>query len=172
MNEIDNLARSFKYAFKGFGWMIFNERNFRIHLTCFSYMAYFLFRYDFFVLERVEYAVLILAAALVIGGEMINSGIEKADDSVSRETIHTIKISKDTAAGAVLVFACAAVFVGIVLLWQPEAFRLLFNHFIEQPICLVSLVLSLVASMLFIFRLNNKFLRKMKKKIQKRKGKK
>lgn len=170
MNDIDSLARSFIYAFKGFGWMVFNERNFRIHLTCFAYMAYFLFRYNFFVLTRIEYAVLILVAALVIGGEMINSGIEKADDSVTRETIHTIKISKDVAAGAVLVFAVAAVFIGVVLLWQPEAFRLLFEHYVNNPIYLVSLILSFVISLLFIFKLNNKFIRKLKKKIVKKKG--
>ena len=170
MNDIDSLMRSFIYAFKGFGWMLFNERNFRIHLTCFAYMAYFLFRYDFFVLTRVEYAILILAAAIVIGGEMINSGIEKADDSVTRETIHTIKISKDVAAGAVLVFAIASVFVGLVLLWQPEAFRLLLNHYAENPMCLVILLLSFVVSFLFIFKVNNKFIRKMKKKYFQKKG--
>ncbi len=170
MNDIDSLMRSFIYAFKGFGWMLFNERNFRIHLTCFAYMAYFLFRYDFFVLTRVEYAILILAAAIVIGGEMINSGIEKADDSVTRETIHTIKISKDVAAGAVLVFAIASVFVGLVLLWQPEAFRLLLNHYAENPMCLVILLLSFVVSFLFIFKVNNKFIRKIKKKYFQKKG--
>lgn len=172
MNDIDSLARSFIYAFKGFGWMIFNERNFRIHLTCFAYMAYFLFRYDFFVLTKVEYAILILTAALVVGGEMINSGIEKADDSVTRETIHTIKISKDVAAGAVLVFACAAVFIGIVLLWQPEAFKQLFEHYISNPLKIISLLVSFVVAFLFIFKLNNKFIRKIKKKIQQKKGKK
>ena len=172
MNDIDSLARSFIYAFKGFGWMIFNERNFRIHLTCFAYMAYFLFRYDFFVLTKVEYAILILTAALVVGGEMINSGIEKADDSVTRETIHTIKISKDVAAGAVLVFACAAVFIGIVLLWQPEAFKQLFEHYMSNPLKIISLLVSFVVAFLFIFKLNNKFIRKIKKKIQQKKGKK
>lgn len=172
MNDIDSLARSFIYAFKGFGWMLFNERNFRIHLTCFAYMAYFLFRYDYFVLTKVEYAILILTAALVIGGEMINSGIEKADDSVTRETIHTIKISKDVAAGAVLVFSVAAVFIGVVLMWQPEAFSQLFAHFTEKPICLVSLLISFVISFFFIFKVNNKFIRKMKKKYQQKKGKK
>lgn len=172
MNDIDSLARSFIYAFKGFGWMLFNERNFRIHLTCFAYMAYFLFRYDFFVLTKVEYAILILTAALVIGGEMINSGIEKADDSVTRETIHTIKISKDVAAGAVLVFAVSAVFIGIVILWQPEAFEQLFAHYSENPGYIVLLLISFVISFFFIFKVNNKFIRKMKKKYQQKKGKK
>lgn len=170
MNEIDSLLRSFIYAFKGFGWMVFNERNFRIHLTCFGYMAYFLFRYDFFVLSKVEYAILILTSALVIGGEMINSGIEKADDSVTRENIHTIKISKDVAAGAVLVFAIAAVFIGVVLLWQPEAFKQLFNHYKEAPVCLVSFGISLVVAILFIFKLDNRMIRKIKAKYISKKG--
>lgn len=165
MKDIDSLLRSFIYAIKGFLWMVFNERNFRIHITCLCYMAFFLFRYDFFVLSKVEYAVLILAAALVIGGEMINSGIEKADDSVTRETIHTIKISKDVAAGAVLVFAVAAVFVGIVLLWQPQAFVSLFEYYTAEPVRIVLLCASFVVSLLFIFRVNNKFIRRLKKKL-------
>ncbi len=170
MNEIDSLLRSFIYAFKGFGWMVFNERNFRIHLTCCGYMIYFLFRYDFFVLSKVEYAILFLAAALVIGGEMINSGIEKADDSVTRENIHTIKISKDVAAGAVLVFAVAAVFIGVLLLGQPEAFRQLFNYYMQHIDSFVLLLISLIFSTLFIFKCNNKYIRKIKNKIERKKG--
>jgi diacylglycerol kinase len=167
MKDIDSLLRSFWYAIKGFLWMVFNERNFRIHLVCLGYMMFFLFRYDFFVLSKVEYAVLVVCAALVIGGEMINSGIEKADDSVSRETVHTIKISKDVAAGAVLVFAVASVFVGVILLWQPEAFRQLFAHYVQVPSRIALLCISLVVSLLFIFKVNNKFIRKMKKEITK-----
>ncbi len=171
MHDIDSLLRSFIYAFKGIGWMIFNERNFRIHLTCFAYMIYFLFRYDFFVLSKTECAILFLSAALVIGGEMINSGIEKADDSVTRETIHTIKISKDVAAGAVFVFSCAAVFVGVLFLWQPAAFEQLFLHFINNPVRIVGLLMSFVISLLFIFKLNNKYIRKVNRKLKQRKGK-
>ncbi len=167
MKDIDSLIRSFIYASKGFGWMLFNERNFRIHLTCIFYMVYFLLRYDFFVLTKLEYAVLVLAAALVVGGEMINSGIEKADDSVTREDKHTIKISKDVAAGAVLVFAIAAVAVGVLLLWQPEAFKALFTHYAENPVCIVTLLISFVVALLFIFKVNNKLIRKLKKKITK-----
>ncbi len=167
MKDIDSLVRSFIYAFKGFGWMLFNERNFRIHLTCIFYMAYFLLRYDFFVLSKLEYAVLILIAALVVGGEMINSGIEKADDSVTRENKYTIKISKDVAAGAVLVFAMAAVFIGVLLLWQPDAFEALFYHYVQKPQRLISLGISFAGAFLFIFKVNNKAIRKLKKKFTK-----
>ncbi len=155
MSQIKSFLKGFMYAARGFGWMVLNERNFRVHLTCLVYMIYFLARYDYFVVSRTECAILILASALVIGSEMINSGIEKADDSVTKEKLETIKISKDVSAGAVLVFAVAAVLVGISILWQPQAFEQLFNHFYEKPIAVVSFVISLAVSFLFIFKLNN-----------------
>lgn len=152
MKDVASLFKSFVYAFKGFGWMVTHERNFRIHLTCLMYMFYYLLRYDFFAVSRTEFAILLLASGLVIGGEMINSGIEKADDSVSKDKNHTIEVSKDVSAGAVLVFAVFAVLCGIAILWQPEAFRQLFNHYVENPIYILWFVLSVVAFTIFIFK--------------------
>lgn len=172
MQDIDSLIRSFIYAFKGFCWMVFHERNFRIHMTCIFYMAYFLLRYDFFVLSKLECAVLILACAIVVGGEMINTGIEKADDSVSRENRYTIKVSKDVAAGAVLVFAVSSVIIGVIILWQPRAFKQLFNHYVTNPQYLVYLVASFVVALTFIFKFNSNFIRKLKKKYIQKKDKK
>ncbi len=156
MKDVESLFRSFLYAFKGFGWMITHERNFRIHITCLIYMFYYLLRYDFFVVTRTQYAILLLASALVIGGEMLNTGIEKADDTVSKEKRYTIAVSKDVAAGAVLVFAIGAVLCGITILWQPEAFKALFNHYAEQPIYILWFVLSVVVFTLFIFKFDFK----------------
>lgn len=156
MKDIAGLFRSFVYASKGFWWMLTHERNFRVHLTCLMYMFYYLLRYDFFVVSRTEFAILFLAAGLVIGGEMLNSGVEKADDSVSKEKIDTIKISKDVSAGAVLVFAAFAVLCGVAILWQPEAFSLLFNHYVENPIYILWFVLSVIAFSLFIFKFDKK----------------
>lgn len=156
MKDIDSLLRSFVYAFKGFLWMLGHERNFRIHLTCLGYMLYFLCRYDFFVLTKIEVALLVLASALVIGAEMINTGIEKADDAFTREKKYAIKVSKDVAAGAVLVFAVAAVIVGVLLLWQPSAFEALLNYYKENIDKLVLLVISLALSVVFIFKFNFK----------------
>lgn len=151
-NDYISLFKSFVYAFRGIFWMVSHERNFRIHLSCMAYMLYYLLRYDFFSVSRTEFAVLLLACALVLGGELINTGIEKSDDTITRETRRTIKISKDTAAGAVLVFAIFAVAVGVAVLWQPEAFSLLFLHYRENPLCILMFVLSVVACTLFIFK--------------------
>ncbi len=156
MKDVKSLFKSFVYAFKGFGWMITHERNFRIHLTCLVYMFYYLLRYDFFTVSRTEFAILLLASGLVIGGEMINSGIEKADDSVSKEKKDTIAVSKDVSAGAVLVFAVFAVLCGVAILWQPEAFKMLFEHYSENPIYILWFVLSVAVFTLFIFKFEKK----------------
>ena len=152
MKDIESLFKSFLYAFKGFGWMVTHERNFRIHLTCLAYMFYYLLRYDFFSVSRTDLAILLLASGLVIGGEMLNTGIEKADDSVSKEKRHTIAVSKDVAAGAVLVFAVFAVLCGITILWQPTAFEMLFKHYAKKPLNILWFALSVVAFTLFIFK--------------------
>lgn len=156
MKDVESLLKSFVYAFKGFAWMTTHERNFRIHLTCLAYMFYFLLAYDFFEVTRTQYAILLLASALVIGGEMLNTGIEKADDSVSREKRETIAVSKDVAAGAVLVFAIFAVLCGIAILWQPAAFSALFNHYVAHPVCIVRFVLSVIVAVIFIFKFDFK----------------
>ena len=160
MQDVKSFLRSFLYAIKGIFWIVLHERNFRVHLTCLGYMVYFLGRYDYFVLSRTEVAILIIAAAMVLGGELINTGVEKADDAVSREKNPSIGISKDTAAGAVLVFAVASVLVGIAILWQPEAFRLLLRHFADNPLSIVLFIISLVVAVLFIFRFDVKYLKK------------
>ena len=156
MKELAGLFRSFVYAFKGFGWMVTHERNFRIHLTCLAYMFYYLLRYDFFTVSRTELAILLLASGLVIGGEMLNSGIEKADDSVSKDKKQTIKISKDVSAGAVLVFTVFAVLCGVAILWQPDAFEALYNHYIQNPAYIALFALSVVIFTLFIFKFDFK----------------
>ncbi len=162
MNDIKNLAKSFLYAIKGIWWVLCHERNFRIHITCMCYMFYYLLRYDFFVVSKTEFCILLLSCALVIGGELINTGIEKADDTVSKERKLTIEISKDAAAGAVLIFAVFSVLIGIVIMFQKEAFGQLFNHYVTEPIYILYLVLSLIVALLFIFKFDK--LVKVKKK--------
>lgn len=162
MNDIKNLAKSFRYAIKGILWVLCHERNFRIHITCMCYMFYYLLRYDFFVVSKTEICILLLSCALVIGGELINTGIEKADDTVSKERKLTIEISKDAAAGAVLVFAVFSVLIGIVIMFQKDAFQQLFNHYVTEPVYILYLVLSLIVALLFIFKFDK--LVKVKKK--------
>ncbi|MBO7179497.1 MAG: diacylglycerol kinase family protein [Clostridia bacterium] len=165
MNDVKSLAKSFVYAYRGIRWAVCHERNFRIHITCMCYMFYYLLRYDFFTVSKAEMCILLLSSALVLGGELINTGIEKADDTVSRERRRTIEISKNAAAGAVLIFAVFSVIIGVVIMFQPEAFVALFNHYVTEPVYILFFALSVVVALLFIFKFGKlaKYIRGKKK---------
>ena len=61
------------------------------------------------------------------------------------------KIAKDCAAGAVLVFAIFSVLCGIAIMYQPRAFELLFNYFLDNPLSIVLFAVSVVVFTIFIF---------------------
>lgn len=106
-----NFFRSFRYAFQGILYAS-KERNMRIHLTCaiIVIIAGFLTH-----ISAAEWLVLILTISLVIGMEMVNTAIEHVVDLVSPEYHPLAKAAKDVAAGAVLVFAVASVFIGAII---------------------------------------------------------
>ena len=142
---------SFTYAFKGIFRTIANERNLRIHLTCVIYMVSILLFTDWFTLSRTDWAVLMLACSGVIGGEIVNTAIENAVNLASEEYTQYGKIAKDAAAGAVLVSAVFAVIVGFIILFQPEAFKAMYEYFAGNLLMLGVLVLSIIPATLFIF---------------------
>lgn len=151
MDHYKKLFMSFVYAFKGIFRTIANERNLRIHLTCVIYMISILSLTDWFVLSRTDWAILVLCCGTVIGGEIVNTAIENAVNLASEEYTEYGKISKDAAAGAVLVSAVTAVIVGIIILFQPEAFKAMYEYFLANPPMLAVFVLSIIPATLFIF---------------------
>lgn len=146
------LLKSFVYAGKGIFWCIINERNMRAHFTLCVYMYTYLLCYDFFILTKTEWAIILLLNALVFSLEMVNTAVEKAVDMVTEEKHPLAKISKDAAAGAVLVSAVFAVVIGVMILGQPQAFRDMFTYYKEHIYMLVILALSLVPSFGFIIK--------------------
>ena len=145
------LLKSFGYAFAGIGRTIRTERNMRIHLTVMAYMFGYLLIYDFFEVTRTQFALLCLACAGVLAGELVNTAVESIVDLVEQKKNEYCKIAKDAAAGAVLVSALFAVAVGLIILCQPAAFRAMFAYYGAHPYMLVLLALSLAVSCLFIF---------------------
>ena len=61
MNWRKKLVNSFVYAIKGIYYSVRNERNMRIHIVCMLYMYYYLLAYDFFVVPKVEFLIILLA---------------------------------------------------------------------------------------------------------------
>ena len=146
-----SLLRSFRYAWRGVTRTVRTERNFRIHIVCMIYMYAFLGFFDWFKLTRTDWAVLFIANALVLAAELFNTAIEALVDLATRRQHPLAAIAKDCAAGAVLVCAALAVAVGIAILFQPEAFRLLYGYFSTHGWMLAAFVISLGISALFVF---------------------
>lgn len=157
--------KSFVYAFKGITYCIINERNMRVHFTCLSYMVFFLLRFDFFQVTRTQAAILALAAALVIVSEYINTAVERTVDTAANgEFSDNARIAKDTAAGAVLIAALFSVVVGIIILYQPSAFKAMFAYFISNPLSLMLFAISLVLAIIFMFVSPKKYLKFLRRK--------
>ena len=146
------LLKSFVYAGNGILWCLKNERNMRAHFSLCVYMYAYLLVYDFFVLTKTEWAIILLCNALVFSLEIVNTAIEKAVDLATEKQNPLAKISKDAAAGAVLVSAIFSVIVGLVILLQPDAFRAMAEYYKERIYLLVILAASLVLTFGFILK--------------------
>ena len=151
MEHYKKLFMSFVYAFNGILRTIRNERNLRIHITCMVYMISILLFTDWFTLSRADWAILVLCCGTVIGGEIVNTAIENAVNLAGEEYTEYGKISKDAAAGAVLISAITAVIVGVIIMFQPEAFRAMFEYFVSNPLMFALLAISIIPATLFIF---------------------
>lgn len=158
-----NLIKSFGYAFKGIASCIVKEHNLRIHLCFLTYMFYFLTVHDFFEVTKTQFAILIAVSALVISLELVNTGVESAVDLAADGKIMPLaKLAKDAAAGAVLVSAIGAVALGIVILYQPAAFSAMFEYYKTHISQFITLILTIVWSLIFIFQGPSKMFKKKK----------
>ncbi len=146
-----NLLKSFTYAFAGIGYCLSRERNMRIHFCFTVYMFGFLTVHDFFEVTKAEIGILLALCALVLSLECVNTAVEKAVDLVTKEKKELAKLSKDAAAGAVLISAIISVIAGIVILYQPEAFAKMFEYYKENIPVLIGFIISFIASLIFVF---------------------
>ena len=151
MDNYIKLFKSFFYAFRGIISTVNTERNMRIHITCIIYMFGFLLFGDFFVLTKGDWCALLIACALVLSGEVVNTAIENVVDMVTKDFNEYAKKAKDAASGAVLINAIFAVIIGLVVMLQPEAFKVMFVYFSENVLSFAILILSLIPATLFIF---------------------
>ena len=105
-------GRSFVYAWQGIVSLFGNEPNARIHLCVALLVVSAGF---FFNISASEWCLVTLCIGGVFMAEAFNTAIEKLCDKVSPQTDSLIKIAKDVAAGAVLLFVFAAVTVGLIV---------------------------------------------------------
>lgn len=110
---------AFGYAFAGIASMFRNEAHAKIHLLAALCVvaAGFLFS-----VSAAQWCLLILCIGGVFAAEAFNTAIEKLCDRVSPERHPLIKVAKDTAAAAVLLFVIASVAVGLII-FLPYFFK-------------------------------------------------
>ncbi|MBK3493322.1 diacylglycerol kinase family protein [Viridibacillus sp. YIM B01967] len=118
--DIRKLFKSFRYAFQGV-LHAFREQNFRFHVL----VAIMVISAGWLTgLSQTEWFVIIIVIAIMLTLEMLNTAIERVVDLATSEIHPLAKQSKDLAAGAVLVFACASAIIGI-LIFLPKWMNLL-----------------------------------------------
>lgn len=108
--------RSLKHAGEGIMHAVQSERHMRFHITAAVIVCMMA---SALKLNPVEWAILMLAAALVIVAELVNTAIERVVDLTSPDLHPLAKLAKDTAAGAVLVAAFFSILIGIVVMGPP-----------------------------------------------------
>ena len=143
--------KGFVYAGKGVFLCFAKERNMRFHLCIAVYMFCYLTIYDFFEISKAEYGVLLALCGLVLSLEAVNTAIERAVNLASPDFHPLAGQAKDAAAGAVLIAAVFSVIAGFVIMYQPEAFRKMFEYYKANPAMLAALALSIVLSIIFVF---------------------
>lgn len=115
-------ARSFRYAFHGWGYVLRTQQNAWIHALislCVFALALWL------RLSTQEWAVLILTMAMVWAAEILNTAIEAVVDLASPSRHPLAKVGKDVGAAAVLIAAMASFLIGLLILGPPLYARLL-----------------------------------------------
>ncbi len=114
-------VRSFGHAFRGWWYVIRTQRNAWIH-TVIS-LAVIAIAFWLRTGTR-DWAVLVLAIAMVFGAEFLNTAIEVVVDLASPQMHPLAKIAKDVGAATVLLTALAAVIIGLLILGPPLWSRL------------------------------------------------
>ena len=104
--------KSFVYAWNGIKIVLLDEHNARIHFLatlCAIILGFYL------NISSQEWIAVLIAIGFVFAMEMVNSAIENLCDFVSPQKHDTIKKVKDLAAGAVLISAITALFIGLIV---------------------------------------------------------
>ncbi len=140
---------SFYYAVRGIVDAIRAERNLRFHLAIANLIVVFAY---FYGISKIEWMMLLTCIALVIAAELINTAIERAVDTATKEIKPEARIAKDAAAGAVLILAVLSVVVGIYIFGDTERINQTLIHIFAAPQVLIPcLVLGILDILFLIF---------------------
>ena len=138
---------SFYHAFCGIAASLRSEAHLRFHIMIAVLISIFAY---FYGLDATEWAVLILTIGAVISAELFNTSIEKAVDTATSDILPSAKLSKDAAAGAVLVLAVCAIFVGIALFGDIERIWDTLKFIFTSAVVLIPCLITGTALLLYV----------------------
>jgi diacylglycerol kinase (ATP) len=110
--EATGVVNSLNYAFEGVIYVVRTQRNMRVH---FAIAVLVLVLGVVLGVNRLELLALMVSVSFVLVAEMLNTALEKAIDVATNSFDPVARAAKDVAAGAVLIAAVNAVFVGYVV---------------------------------------------------------
>ena len=118
-NFLETRARSFRYAFAGWWFVIRTQRNAWIHMVVSVLVVIIGF---WLRLSPRDWAVIVFAIALVWISEFLNTALEAVVDLASPQHHQLARVGKDVGAAAVLIAATASAVIGFLvlgpLLWE------------------------------------------------------
>jgi diacylglycerol kinase (ATP) len=109
-------ALSFRYAFAGWWFVIRTQRNAWIHTMVSAAVVTVCF---WLKLAPRDWAVIVIAIAMVWTAEFLNTALEAVVDLASPERHYLAKVGKDVGAAAVLIAAASAALIGLLIIGPP-----------------------------------------------------
>jgi diacylglycerol kinase len=109
-------ARSFRYAFAGWWYVIRTQRNAWIHAVTSVVVVILAF---WLRLSARDWAVIVLAIGMVWTSEFLNTALEAVVDLASPQQHHLARVGKDVGAAAVLIAAISSALIGILIIGPP-----------------------------------------------------
>jgi diacylglycerol kinase len=114
-------SHSFRYAFAGWWFVIRTQKNAWVH----AIISIAVILVSFWLgLNARDWAMIIIAIAMVWTAEFINTALEAVVDLASPTQHQLARVGKDVGAAAVLIAAGSAALIGLLILGPPLILRL------------------------------------------------
>ncbi|NCO88527.1 UDP kinase [Candidatus Roizmanbacteria bacterium CG_4_10_14_0_2_um_filter_36_35] len=103
---------SVRHAVDGLVWALKTQPNYRTHLllSIISIIASVVFKISY-----LEFLLIIFLITVGLVIETINTGFEQTTDAIDRKIREDIKIAKDVAAAAMLIYSIGATIIALII---------------------------------------------------------
>ncbi len=107
---------SVKHAYDGLIWALKTQPNYKVHITLslLAVIAGIWFKISYF-----EFLLIIFLITVGLVIETLNTGLEQTTDAIDRKIREDIKIAKDVAAAAMLIYAVGS-FIIVCFIFIPK----------------------------------------------------